>query len=79
VDAHEPEEAIAWCERLLESGLRGRCLKSAATHWYRQDAVAAEVWLQQSPLDEEARRAVRTPPSKRPRKQGGVRPDDDAF
>jgi len=26
--------------------------------------VAAETWLQQSPLDEEARREARTPPEK---------------
>jgi hypothetical protein len=63
-DARVPEEAIGWCERILDPELRLPCLQAAATEWYRQDAVAAETWLQQSPLSEEARRAVRTPPSR---------------
>jgi hypothetical protein len=57
-----PEEAIAWCERILDSERRLRCFNLAAQKWYQRDAVAAETWLQQSPLDEEARRAARTPP-----------------
>ena len=57
-----PEEAIVWCERILDSDRRLRCLTPAAAKWYQRDAVAAETWLQQSPLDEEARRAARIPP-----------------
>jgi hypothetical protein len=59
-----PEEAIVWCERLLDSERRLRCFNLAAPKWYQRDAVAAEKWLQQSPLDEEARRAARTPQKK---------------
>jgi hypothetical protein len=62
----EPAEAIGWCERVLEARQRLHCLKKVASLWYQRDALAAETWLQQSPLDEEARRAVRTPPKKRP-------------
>jgi hypothetical protein len=57
-----PEAAIGWCERILDSDIRLRCLTPAAAKWYQRDAVAAETWLQQSPLDEEARRTARTPP-----------------
>jgi hypothetical protein len=59
-----PEDAIPWCERILDSERRLRCLKRAAAKWYQRDAVAAETWLQQSPLDEEARRIARMPPDK---------------
>jgi hypothetical protein len=59
-----PEEAIGWCERILESKEQLRCFTRTAPKWYQRDAVAAEVWLQQSPLDEEARRDARMPPRK---------------
>jgi hypothetical protein len=58
---------MAWCERILDSERRLGCLQAAATEWYRLDAVAAETWLQQSPLAEEGRRKVRTPRTKRKR------------
>jgi hypothetical protein len=57
-----PEEAIGWCERILDSEQRMRCFRVAAPKWYQRDAVAAETWLQQSPLDEEARSEARLPP-----------------
>jgi hypothetical protein len=60
----KPSAAIGWCERVLDEGRRLGCLKKAATQWYQRNALAAETWLQQSPLDEETRRAVRTPPKK---------------
>jgi len=60
-----PEEAIPWCERILDSNRRVRCLIDAASKWYQRDALAAEAWIQQSPLDEAARRIARTPPKKR--------------
>jgi hypothetical protein len=78
LDSSAPAEAVGWCERVLDPERRLGCLKTAATHWYRQDAVMAEAWLQQSPLDEEARRAVRTPPAKRQRRRGGPPARDDA-
>jgi hypothetical protein len=75
--AREPAEAIGWCERILDSARRQRCLQSAASSWYARDAVAAEAWLQQSALDEDTRSKVRrarsqaAPARKRPRIGGG--------
>ncbi len=69
----EPAEAIGWCERVLEAKQRFHCLTKVAPLWYQRDALAAEAWLQQSPLDEKARRKVRTPPKKRP---ALIRPED---
>jgi len=82
VAAHEPERALGWCERIQDGARQRGCLESAAKKWYAQDAVAAETWLQQSPLDEEARSRVRETPKpekqkrrdpRRPRAGGGPR------
>jgi len=73
-----PEEAIGWCERLFDAPRKLRCLEQAANSWYQRDAVAAETWLQQSPLDEEARRKVRMPPENRRTKRGPARRHADA-
>ena len=67
LDNSAPEQAVGWCERVLGADYRHGCLKTAATHWYERDAVAAEAWLQQSPLDEQARRRVRRAPLERAR------------
>jgi hypothetical protein len=66
-----PAEGVGWCERIFNEGRRLACLKKMGAKWYLRDAVAAETWLQQSPLDEEARRAVRTPPEKRRQQRRG--------
>jgi hypothetical protein len=77
--ASEPVEALGWCERILDPARRQRCVESSARIWYTRDALAAEAWLQQSPLDEEARSKVRTPPRqqapgpRRQRRMGGPR------
>jgi hypothetical protein len=55
----EPEIALDWCARIEAEDRQQSCLESVAAGWYAQDAVAAETWLQQSPLDEEARSRVR--------------------
>jgi hypothetical protein len=73
-----PKEAVAWCERMFDSDLRLRCLKPAAAKWYQRDAVAAETWLQQSPLDEEARSEARMPPEKLRDKKRYSRPGSPA-
>ena len=64
-----PAEAIGWCERILDERKRLGCLKKIAAKWYRRDALAAETWLQQSQLDEEARQGVRAPAKPRQRQQ----------
>jgi len=55
----EPDAALRWAERIRDGDLRLVSLKRVAVQWYRRDPVAAEAWLQESPLDEEARLAVR--------------------
>jgi hypothetical protein len=60
-----PDEATVWCERILDSERRLRCVDLVVPKWYQRDAVAAEAWLQQSPLDEEARRAARMSPEEK--------------
>jgi hypothetical protein len=67
--AHEPERALGWCERIQDTARQQSCLESTAKSWYAQDAVAAETWLQQSSLDDEARSRVRKMPKKQ-EKQG---------
>jgi hypothetical protein len=73
--AREPLEALGSCQRIVDPAQRERCLESTATNWYARDAVGAEAWLQQSPLDEESRGKVRRParlgPS-RPRRPFGA-------
>jgi hypothetical protein len=56
---HEPERALGWCERIQDPARQQSCLETTAKTWYAKDAVAAELWLQQSALDEETRRRVR--------------------
>jgi hypothetical protein len=55
----EPAKALAGCELILDVDRRQRCLLSGVRKWYGKDAVAAEEWLQTSPLDEEVRNRVR--------------------
>lgn len=73
LDDRAPREAVGWCERILDPERRLACLETTATRWYRRDAEAAEAWLQKSPLDEEARRKVRTPSPRRRRAAGAAR------
>jgi hypothetical protein len=82
LDDRKPEEAIGWCERILDAERRTGCFRAVAKSWFGRDAVAAEAWLQQSPLDEETRNQVRrlaehrqrTRGSQRRRAEGGPRP-----
>ena len=60
-------------ERILDRERRLLCLETTATKWYLRDAEAAEAWLQKSPLDEEARRKVRTPSPRRRGAAGAAR------
>jgi hypothetical protein len=59
----EIEMAISWAESIRDESLREASLEAVATPWYRREPEAAEAWLQQSPLSEEAREAVRHPPA----------------
>jgi hypothetical protein len=57
--AWEPAKALAGCEGIQDVARRQRCLESGARKWYAKDALAAEEWLQTSPLEEEVRNQVR--------------------
>jgi hypothetical protein len=70
LDDRAPEEAVGWCARILDAMRRRGCLRTAARQWYQRDPVAAEAWLQQSELDEEARNDARRPPAARQRARG---------
>jgi hypothetical protein len=70
----EIQQAISWAERIQAETLRLSSLEAIATRWHRRDAAAAEAWLEQSPLDEEARRGVRESPPLRRRERGAAKP-----
>ena len=70
----EFQPALSWAERIQDETLRLSSLRAVATLWHRLDAAAAEVWLEQSPLDEETRRGVREPPPRQRRGRGGATP-----
>jgi len=58
------------CEQVQDEKRRMGCLKKAAKNWYRVDAVAAEAWLQESPMDEETRAQVRRADQRTEAKEG---------
>jgi hypothetical protein len=71
---HEPELALGFCERIEDSARRQGCLESTAKSWYAKDAVAAETWLQQSSLGDEARSRVRELTKPNEQRRGPRRP-----
>jgi hypothetical protein len=74
LDDRKPEEAIGWCERILNPERRTGCFRAAAKTWYQRDAEAAEAWLEQSPLDEETRQLVRKLAERKQRSRRRPRP-----
>ena len=59
IAAERPEQALGFCERISDTARQQSCLEQTAKSWYERDAVAAEAWIQQSSLDDEARGRVR--------------------
>jgi hypothetical protein len=58
-----PARAIEWASRVEDEKIRERLLVRVARAWRWQDEAAAEAWLRESPLSEEAReRARKLPP-----------------
>jgi hypothetical protein len=55
-----PAEAIVWAEAIESDDGRVHWLKTVARVWRKTDEAAAEAWLQQSELSEEAREEVRS-------------------
>jgi hypothetical protein len=64
----QPEEGLRWAGRIGHDKTRERSLTNVARFWRRNDPAAADAWLEQSPLSEEARERVRNP------KPGGRQP-----
>jgi hypothetical protein len=56
-----PLEAIGWAERIEDEEEREIVLTDVARIWRTQDEGAAEAWLGQSSLSEEAREKARKP------------------
>jgi len=75
----EPEVALGFCERIEDSARQQSCLESTAKSWYARDAVAAEIWLQQSSLNEEARGRVRELTKPKEQRRGPRRPPTGGF
>ena len=67
-----PEEAIQWAERVEDETDRERTLIRIARFWRTQDEEAAEAWLSQSSLSEQAREQARNTqiPDNLPRRRG---------
>jgi hypothetical protein len=57
--ADSPEEAIQWAERVEDEADRELTLVRIARFWRTQDEEAAEAWLSQSSLSEQAREQAR--------------------
>jgi len=70
-----PSKAIEWAERVKDDADRERTLIRIARFWRRQDAAAAEAWLAQSSLSEQAREEARDTrkPDYLPRRREGGR------
>jgi hypothetical protein len=62
VMVHAPQEGIAWAQRIEDEAIRERMLIRVARAWRFQDEAAAEAWLAESPLSEEARERARLLP-----------------
>ena len=56
-----PADAIAWAERIEDDNTRENTLIQAARAWRQLDEAAAEKWLLESSLSEQAREKVRAP------------------
>ena len=56
-----PADAIEWAERTEDAEEREVLLIKIARKWRERDAAAAEAWLAESPLSEEAREKARAP------------------
>jgi hypothetical protein len=68
LSGESPEEAISWAERIDDEEAREIALIDIARRWRSDDEAAAEAWLAQSDLSEEAREQARGPRPGLPRK-----------
>ena len=56
-----PADSIKWAERIENDQEREKLLIEVARGWRNRDEAAAEKWLLQSSLSEQAREKVRAP------------------
>jgi len=56
-----PVVALEWAQRIQKPIQRDFALITIARKWRERDEAAADAWLEQSPLSEEAREKVRDP------------------
>ena len=68
--ADAPADAIEWAKRIENDAERESVLIKVARVWRYLDEAAAELWLLQSSLSEEAREQVRAPIEEGPRPNG---------
>ena len=61
LSGEDPAAAIGWAGRIENDATRENMLVRVARVWRHLDEAAAEEWLLQSPLSEEAREKVRSP------------------
>ena len=59
---HEPQEALKWVHRIHDAKRRELALITISRRWRDIDADAAERWLEDSPLSDEARERARQYP-----------------
>ena len=76
------DEALAWAARIPDEQQRWRAYVSVGRIWYKRDPEAASAWIDQSPLDEQGRAAVRAlgtrNPYDQPRDQQAADADEGA-
>jgi len=59
--AKDPLEGMKWAAAITDGATRERTFVSVARNWRKRDASAADAWIEQSPLSEEARERARAP------------------
>ena len=57
-----PEDAVEWAGSIGDAELKQKSLVEVGQRWFRQDAEAAQAWLPDSGLPEEAVNKVQNPP-----------------
>ena len=57
-----PEDAVEWAGSIGDAELKQKSLVEVGQRWFRQDSEAAQAWLPDSGLPEEAVNKVQNPP-----------------
>ena len=70
----DPESALEWITMLPPGRDQEEAMITIGRFWRERDEDAAEVWLESSPLDDDARAKARTPMKYR---RQGSKPDPE--